>query len=64
MAKRLYKSIQSYYPGARVIIADDSSKPLELIGENLEIFQLPFNSGWGVGLNRALERVKTLFEGD
>ena len=61
MAKRLYKSIQSYYPGAKVIIADDSSKPLELTGENLEVIQLPFNSGLSVGLNRALERVTTPF---
>ena len=44
LAKRLYKSIQSYYSGAKVVIADDSAKPLELTGENLEIIQLPFNS--------------------
>ena len=61
MAKRLYKSIQSYYPGVKVIIADDSAKPLELVGDNLEIIQLPFNSGLSVGLNRALERVTTPF---
>lgn len=61
MAKRLYKSIQSYYPGVKVVIADDSAKPLELIGENLEIIQLPFNSGLSVGLNHALERVTTPF---
>lgn len=61
LAKRLYKSIQSYYPGAKVVIADDSAKPLELTGENLEIIQLPFNSGLSVGLNRALERVTTPF---
>ena len=61
LAKRLYKSIQSYYPGVKVVIADDSAKPLELTGENLEIIQLPFNSGLSVGLNRALERVTTPF---
>lgn len=61
MAKRLYKNIQSYYPGVRVIIADDSSKPLKLQGENLEVIQLPFNSGLSYGLNRALERVQTPF---
>ena len=60
-AKCLYKSIQSYYPGVKVVIADDSAKPLELVGENLEIIQLPFNSGLSVGLNRALERVATPF---
>lgn len=61
MAKRLYKNIQSYYPGVKVIIADDSSKPLDLQGENLEVIQLPFNSGLSYGLNRALERVQTPF---
>ena len=61
LAKRLYKSIQSYYPGVKVVIADDSAKPLTLTGENLEIIQLAFNSGLSVGLNRALERVTTPF---
>ena len=61
MAKRLYKCIQSYYPGVRVIIADDSSKPLDLQGENLEVIQLPFNSGLSYGLNCALEKVETPF---
>lgn len=60
-AKRLYKNIQSYYPGVKVIIADDSAKPLEIKGENVEIIQLPFNSGLSMGLNRALERVATPF---
>lgn len=61
MAKRLYKNIQSYYPGVKVIIADDSLKPLDLIDEPLEVIQLPFNSGLSAGLNRALERVTTPF---
>lgn len=37
MAKRLYRNIQSYYPGVRVIIADDSSKPLDLQGDSLQV---------------------------
>lgn len=59
LAKRLYRSIQTYYPGVRVIIADDSRKPLDLQADHLEVIQLPFNSGLSYGLNRALERVKT-----
>ena len=59
--KPLYLKNKAFYPGARVIIADDSAKPLELTGENLEIVQLPFNSGLSAGLNRALERVTTPF---
>lgn len=61
LAKRLYKNIQSYYPGVKVVIADDSKKTLKIKGENLEIVQLPFNSGLSFGLNRALERVTTPF---
>lgn len=61
MAKRLYKCIQRYYPGAKVIIADDSSVPLELDGESLEIIHLEFNSGISAGLNKALAGVETPF---
>ena len=59
LAKRLYKNIASYYPGAKVIIADDSSKPLALQDDSLQVVQLPFNSGLSYGLNRALEKVET-----
>lgn len=59
MAKRLYRNIQSYYPGVRVIIADDSSRPLDLQDDSLQVIQLPFNSGLSFGLNRALEKVET-----
>lgn len=59
MAKRLYENLQSYYPGIHIIIADDSSQPLDLQGDSLQIIQLPFNSGLSYGLNRALEQVKT-----
>lgn len=59
MAKRLYENLQKYYPGVRVVIADDSRKPLDLQGDSLTIIQLPFNSGLSYGLNQALERVDT-----
>ena len=59
MAKRLYKNIQKYYPGVHVIIADDSKESLDLTGKNLEVLQLPFNSGLSYGLNMALEKVAT-----
>lgn len=61
MAKRLYRNIQSYYPGVKVIVADDSERPLEIDGEYVEVIHLPFNSGLSVGLNRALEQVTTPF---
>ena len=59
MAKALYKSIQSFYPGVKVIIADDSKVPLEIKGKCAEVINLSFNSGLSYGLNRALEQVKT-----
>lgn len=61
MAKQLYHNIQRYYPGARVIISDDSKIPLELEGEGLTVIHLPFNSGLSKGLNAALAQVETPF---
>ena len=61
MAKRLYRNIQHYYPGARVIIADDSRKPLRLKGYSLTVLQFPFNMGLSYGIGRALEQSQTPF---
>lgn len=57
MARRLYDSIRAYYPGAAIVIADDSAEPLEIPGAN--IIHLPFNSGLSKGLIAALAEVKT-----
>lgn len=59
MAKKLYRNIQSYYPGVQVIIADDSKKPLKLSDTYAQVINLPFNSGLSYGINRALAQVKT-----
>ena len=59
MAKRLFRNIQKYYPKAKVIIADDSKKPLEIPSEYAQIIHLPFNIGLSRGLNQALEQVQT-----
>lgn len=59
LAKRLYHNIQKYYPGVKVIIADDSKEALDLKDDYVQVIQLPFNSGLSYGLNRALERVET-----
>ena len=61
MSIRLYRSIQKYYPGAEVIIADDSQKPLKLKDKHLRVIQLPFNKGLSYGLNRSLKMVETPF---
>lgn len=57
LAKRLYKSIRSFYPNVRIIIADDSREPLDLPC----VIHLPFNSGLSKGLIAALEQVQTPF---
>ena len=56
-AKHLYHSICSFFPNARIIIADDSAVPLEIPGA--EIIHMPFNSGLCKGLIAALEKVET-----
>ena len=60
-AERLYRCIKSYYPCARVIIADDSKAPLCIsdIADRDVIIHLPFNSGLSKGLNEALKLVET-----
>lgn len=59
LAKKLYRNIQRYYPGVRVIIADDSKQPLRLEGPGLQVIQLPYDVGLSAGLNQALARVET-----
>lgn len=56
-ARHAFNSIRSYYPSARIIIADDSKVPLEIDGA--EIVRLPFNSGVSKGIIAALEHVQT-----
>lgn len=56
-AKRAYCSIRSYYPRARVVIADDSEVPLRMDGA--EVVHLPFNSGVSRGIIAALGCVRT-----
>lgn len=59
MAKRLFWSIQRYFPGAKVIIADDSKTPLVIRSRYCKVIQLPFNSGLSKGLHAALDVVST-----
>ena len=64
-ARALYRSIRKHYPEVRIVIADDSSRPLTLPlmgGEDkVTVVQLPFNSGLNKGLVKALEQVSTPF---
>ena len=60
-AKRLYKCIRRYYPKAKVVIADDSKKPLTIkqADNSLTIINLPFNSGLSKGLEAGMKYVST-----
>lgn len=59
MARRLFWNIQKFFPGVKVIIADDSSTPLKIKSRYAKVIQLPFNSGLSYGINRALAEVST-----
>lgn len=53
-------SIQKFYPGANIIIADDGKlKPNYSQFENITVITQPFDSGHGKGRNEILNRVKT-----
>ena len=64
-ARALVRSIWKYYPGVRIVIADDSAIPLEIPGQagndSLKVFHMPFNSGLSKGLNLALAEIETPF---
>lgn len=64
-ARALVRSIWKYYPGVRIVIADDSSTPLVIPGQagddKIKILQMPFNSGLSKGLNLALAEIQTPF---
>lgn len=57
----LVKSIRRFFPGTRIVIADDSKEPLQIAGDDVTIIHMPFNSGLSKGLNLALAEIKTPF---
>lgn len=59
MVRGLCRNISRLYPGTKMIIADDSSKPLDIRMPDVSVINLPYNSGLGAGLNAALEKVET-----
>ncbi|MCR5450713.1 MAG: nucleotidyltransferase family protein [Solobacterium sp.] len=59
LAKGLCRNITHYYPGVRIIIADDSKEPLQINMDNVTVLHLPFRSGLSAGLKKALEQVRT-----
>jgi glycosyltransferase involved in cell wall biosynthesis len=57
--KRLIKSIRRMYPTLQIIVADDSRNPVVI--PDVQIVNLPFNSGVSAGRNAALRAVNTKY---
>lgn len=57
--KGLCNNLAKMYPGTSIIIADDSSEPLNVEMPEVKVIHLPFNSGLSAGLAAALCEVKT-----
>ena len=57
----LIDSIRSRYKKILILIADDSRKPLDIIGDRIEYYRLPFDVGLSVGRNFLLNKVKTKY---
>jgi len=56
-AQKLVNSIRKYYPNIRIIVADDSKDPVEIIGADHII--MPYYSGSSAGRNLAMQQVDT-----
>ncbi len=61
LADGLCRNISRMYPGAEVIVADDSRLPLAVDLPAVTVIHLPFNSGLSTGLQAALDAVRTPF---
>jgi glycosyltransferase involved in cell wall biosynthesis len=59
--KRLVKSLRKMYPGMRVIIVDDSRKPMDIELEGVDIIVMSYDSGVSAGRNKALKYVQTRY---
>jgi GT2 family glycosyltransferase len=55
--RRLVRSVKKFYPGMRVIVADDSFQPTSIHG--VELVRMPPDSGISAGRNAMLERIRT-----
>ncbi|XP_070554318.1 beta-1,4 N-acetylgalactosaminyltransferase 1-like [Ptychodera flava] len=58
---RLVRSVNQYYPGMQILIADDSEIPEEIVGSNVQQFIMPYKEGWFAGRNLVLSQVKTKY---
>lgn len=60
MIRRFVRSARTVFDG-RIVVADDSRRPLKATDARVDVLALPFNSGVAVGRNAALEAVQTEF---
>jgi glycosyltransferase involved in cell wall biosynthesis len=52
-------SIRRFYPNLPIIVADDSSVPVDFDDGDVTVYRLPFDSGVGKGRNFLLSQVRT-----
>ncbi|XP_072303347.1 beta-1,4 N-acetylgalactosaminyltransferase 2-like [Eucyclogobius newberryi] len=57
----LLSSVRKFYPNITVIIADDSSDPETITGENVQQYIMPPAQGWFAGRNLAVSQVTTKY---
>ncbi|XP_070537006.1 beta-1,4 N-acetylgalactosaminyltransferase 1-like [Ptychodera flava] len=57
----LVESINKYYPGMTIIVADDSERPQKIHGGNVKQYIMPFAEGASAGRNLALSQVRTKY---
>lgn len=57
---RLIKQLREHGANMRIIVADDSEKPLDIQGAD-SVLRLPFDSGLSYGRNRMVESVDTKY---
>ncbi|XP_070536938.1 beta-1,4 N-acetylgalactosaminyltransferase 2-like [Ptychodera flava] len=58
---RLIESINKYYPGMTIIVADDSERPQKINGSNIKQYIMPFAEGVSAGRNLALSQIRTKY---
>ncbi|XP_048053996.1 beta-1,4 N-acetylgalactosaminyltransferase 1-like isoform X1 [Megalobrama amblycephala] len=59
--KVLIQSIRDFYPNIKIIVADDSLKPENVSGNNIEHYIMPPAQGWFAGRNLALSQLTTKY---
>ncbi|XP_077985233.1 beta-1,4 N-acetylgalactosaminyltransferase 2-like [Glandiceps talaboti] len=59
--QRLVESINMFYPDVLIIVADDTERPVRIVGNNVKQIVLPFLEGFFAGRSVALSLVTTKY---